>query len=267
MSATEPPPAVPPSAETDTAAFADNRAAFVTGLGEGAGMPTIMVTSAMLGFGTLARDSGLSLDVALSLSVGLWGLPGQVAMAELWAMGAPVLAIVVASSMANMRFMPMALVTVPLFRGDGRAAWTRYLAVQFMSINIWTVFMRRAPVIPIQQRFPYFMGVGTVCMTGGTLGTLCGFVLAGTMPPAVTIALVFMNPAYFLFVFSSVRQRNCIIAVILGAFTGPVLHQITPNWSVPLTGLLAGTAAFALDQATRPRAKQAKHKDADHGDA
>jgi len=112
------------------------------------------------------------------------------------------------------------------------------------------VFMRRAPVIPLAQRYPYFMGVGTVCMAGGAVGTVVGFLLAGAMPKAVTIALVFMNPAYFLFVFSSVRQRNLIIAVIVGAFTGPLLHQVTPNWSVPLTGLLAGTAAFALDRAT-----------------
>ncbi len=246
---TDPTPqdSVPAPPSTD---LADSRGAFRRGFRVGAGMPTVMVTSAMLGFGSLARDSGLSLDVSLALSIGIWGLPGQVAMAELWAMGAPWLAIVLTSSMGNMRFMPMALVTVPWFRGDGRPGWTRYLAAQVMSINIWTVFMRHGPAMPPVERFPFFMGVGTVCLIGGAIGTAAGFVLAGTMPPAVTIALVFMNPAYFLFVFSSVRQRNTIIAVILGAFTGPLLHQITPDWSVPLTGLLAGTAAFLLDRAT-----------------
>lgn len=222
-------------------------------------MPTVMVSSAMLGFGSLARDSGLTLDVTVFLTVGLWGLPGQVAMAEMWAMGAPILAIVVASSMGNMRFMPMALVTVPWFRGDGRPSWTRYLAAQVMSINIWTIFMRRGPDIELAHRYPYFMGIGAVCLVGGTTGTILGFVLAGELPKAVTIALVFMNPAYFLFVFSSVRQRNCIIAVILGAFTGPLLHQMTPNWSVPLTGLLAGTAAFLLDRATTPKDRSGRH--------
>ena len=251
LSASLPPDSAP------SPAFADNRAAFLAGMREGAGMPTVMVTSAMLGFGSLARDSGLTLDITVALSVGIWGLPGQVAMAELWAMGAPWLAIVLTSSMGNMRFMPMALLTVPWFRGDGRRGWTRYVAAQVISINIWTVFMRRAPVIPAPRRFPYYMGVSTICMIGGTIGTIAGFILAGTMPPAVTIALVFMNPAYFMFVFSSVRQRNTIIAVILGAFTGPLLHQVTPNWSVPLTGLLAGTAAFMLDRATaRARGEQ-----------
>lgn len=257
----------PPSPQDSAAdpAFADNRKAFRRGMREGVGMPVIMVTSAMLGFGSLARDSGLSLDVALALSIGIWGLPGQVAMAELWAMGAPWLAIVLTSSMANMRFMPMALVTVPWFRGDGRAGWTRYLAVQLMSINIWTVFMRRASAIPLERRYPYFTGIGVICMIGGAIGTVAGFVLAGTMPPAVTIALVFMNPAYFMFVFSSARQRNTVIAVILGACTGPLLHQVTPDWSVPLTGVLAGTAAFLLDRATAHTRREPKG--GGHGDA
>ena len=214
-------------------------------------MPTIIVTSAMTGFGSLARDSGLSLDVSVALSIGLWGLPGQVAMVELWAMGAPVLAILIASSMGNLRFLPMALVTVPWFQGDGRASWTRYLAVQVMSINIWTIFMRHAPMIRLDQRYPYFMGVGSICLVGGTTGTVLGYTLAGTMPPAVTIALILLNPAYFLFVFSSVRQRNCIIAVILGSFTGPLLHQLTADWAIPLTGLIAGSLAFLLDRATK----------------
>lgn len=247
-----------PTDETPTA-FTDDRNAFWGGVREGGKMPTLMVSSAMVGFGSLARDSGLSLDVSVFLSIAVWGLPGQVAVAEMWALGAPLLAIVVASSMANMRFMPMALVTVPWFRADKRPKWTRYLAAQVMSINIWTIFMRRGPAIEVEHRYPYFMGIGVICLIGGTIGTVVGFVLAGSLPPAVTIALVFMNPAYFLFVFSSVRQRNCIIAVILGGFTGPLLYQVMPNWSVPLTGLLAGTAAFLLDRATTPKERGGRH--------
>jgi len=238
-------------------AFADPGAAFAAGLAEGAKMPAIMVTSSMVGFGSLARDSGLSLDITLFLTVGIWGLPGQVAMAELWALGAPVLAIVVASSMGNLRFLPMALVTVPWFRGDKRPAWTRYLVAQVMSINIWTLFMRRAPDIALGGRYPYFLGVGVICLIGGSIGTALGYVLAGELPTEVTIALVFMNPAYFMFVFSSVRQRNCIIAVVIGVVAGPLLHQVTTDWSVPLTGLLAGTAAFLIDRAIGRRGRYA----------
>ena len=84
-------------------------------------MPFWMVLASMMGFGSMARDAGLDVGIALGASLGIWGLPGQVAMTELYTIGAPLLAILVASSMANLRFMPMAVVMMPLFNGDKRA--------------------------------------------------------------------------------------------------------------------------------------------------
>lgn len=84
-------------------------------------MPFFMVLASMMGFGSLARESGLSLGVSVVSSATVWGLPGQVAFAELFAVGAPVLAIMLASSMANLRFLPMSMSMLPLFRTDQRA--------------------------------------------------------------------------------------------------------------------------------------------------
>jgi len=228
--------------------YKDHAHAFRGGIKAGAGMPLIMVLSGLTGFGALAHDSGLSLDISVALTLGLWGMPGQVAMAELHALGAPVLAIVAASSMANLRFLPMALVMMPVFRGHPLARTWRFLLTHLMAINPWTVFMRRGPQIAVEFRVPFFIGLSLICYLGGAVGTAMGFILAGTLPFAVTVSLIFLNPAYFLFVFSSVRQRNCIIAVVLGAIAGPLLHHVDPDWSVPLCGLLAGTTAFFLDR-------------------
>ncbi len=225
--------------------------AFRLGARDGLIMPFWMVFGSMIGFGSMAHDSGIGLGVALGSSIGIWGLPGQVAMVELFAVGLPVFAIVVASSMANMRFMPMTVVMMPHFRGNSSAMKLRYLLAQMMSINIWSIFMQRGPTLADADRLPFYFGVSLVCLTGGAIGTTVGYIAAGLLPLYVTVSLVFLNPAYFVFVFSSVRYRNCIIAVILGALTGPLLYQITPDWSVPITGLIAGTAAFYLDKAWR----------------
>lgn len=230
-----------------------NGKAFMAGIVAGISMPFWMVLASMIGFGSMVRTAGLSLDIGIGSTVGIWGLPGQVAMLELFAIGAPLLAIVTASSMANLRFMPMSVVMMPMFNGDKRAHRWRYVIAQVMSINIWSVTMSRCPEMPLMERFPFYMGVSLACGIGGVLGTAAGFVLAGTMPLYVTLSLVFLNPAYFVFVFSSVRARNCIIAVVIGAVTGPLIHQIAPNWGVPITGLVAGTAAFFLDRMFKAR--------------
>ena len=80
------------------------------------------------------------------------------------------------------------------------------------------------------------------------MGTAIGFSLAGQLPFYVSVSLVFLNPIYFVFVFSSVRQRGCIIAVIIAALFGPILHKVVPDWGVPITGIVAGSLAFYLDR-------------------
>lgn len=234
-----------------TTAVLGKSAAIRLGVRDGMVMPFWMVFGSMIGFGSMARDSGVSLAVALASSIGIWGLPGQVAMVELFAVGLPVFAIVVASSMANMRFMPMCVVLMPHFRGSPTAMRWRYVLAQMLSINIWTVFMRRGPTLADTDRLPFYVAVSLTCLTGGCLGTILGYVASGLLPFYVTVSLVFLNPAYFVFVFCSVRYRNCIIAVIIGAVAGPLLYQVTPDWSVPVTGLLAGTAAFLFDRSMK----------------
>ncbi len=213
-------------------------------------MPFWMIVASMMGFGSMARDAGLDAGIALGASLGVWGLPGQVAMTELYAIGAPLIAVIAASSMANLRFMPMAVVMMPLFNGDERARRWRFALAQMMSINIWTLTMHRAPKVALMDRLPLYLGFCSVVLSGGAIGTVLGYVLAGVMPLYVAVGLVFINPAYFVFVFSSVRQRNCVFAVVLGAVMGPVLHLISPDWGVVITGVLAGTAAFYLDRYT-----------------
>ena len=92
------------------------------------GMPSLVLLASMTGFGSLARESALGLEIALLATAGIWGLPGQIALAELYAAGSEILAVVMAVSLANARFLPMAVSFVPLLRpGLARRAWGQAL--------------------------------------------------------------------------------------------------------------------------------------------
>ena len=162
---------------------------------------------------------------------------------------APVLAIVLASSMANLRFLPMSLSLLPLFRDDPAAWRWRYLLVALMSVNTWALTLRHGPSLPPDQRAPYFIGLSFVCMTAGLAGTALGYHLAGTLPFFITASLIFLNPMYFVFLFAGVRHRNGILALIIGAVLGPLFHQVSPDWGLVFFGVTAGTAAYWLDRA------------------
>ena len=224
------------------------REAFVYGAREAFGLPALVLFASMIGFGSMALESGFSVGVAIGSTIGIWGLPGQVAMAESFALGVPTLAIVLSVSMANMRFLPMALPMVPLLRGNKTGWKWRYLVIHFMSINPWAAVLRRGPELNPELITPYFLGFSIVCITSGALGTATGFNISGSLPFYITVALIFLNPVYFAYLFSGVRQRNCILALIAGAILGPIFYLISPEWGLPVCGLAAGSIGYGLDK-------------------
>lgn len=210
------------------------------------GLPALVLLTGMMGFGSLARESGFSLAAALGATAGIWGLPGQLALAELYAAGGGAVAVVMAVSLANARFLPMAVAFMPVLRhGIKRPGWL-FALVQLMSINTWAALLREGPALPGPERRRYFLIFAAICLGTALIGTAIGFLAASVIPRAVTFGLVFLNPIFFALLFAGMRGRNTAYALIIGAVTGPVLHLLSPDWSVLSTGLLAGTAAFLL---------------------
>ena len=207
-----------------------------------------MVLIAMIGFGSLASSQGLSLFATVLSAGGIYGLPGQVAMLELYATGASTLAILIGVSMANMRFLPMSIVLMPMFDTTGHFYRWRYLVVQLMSINSWSYIQQVAPDIPRATRMAFFTGFGFMCFSGGLVGAVLGWVLAANMPFEITVTLIFLNPAYFIFLFCSHRSRSVIYSLMIGAILGPLLFQWSPDWGLPVCGVIAGTLGFMINR-------------------
>lgn len=223
------------------------------GIIDATGMPALVLFASMVGYGSMAREAGLTLWTAVASTGLTWGLPGQIAMVELYALGAPVLAIVAASSAANARFLPMVLSVMPLFNEAlPRKRW-RYVVAQFMSLNPWAALMRRGPAMNPADRPPYYAGFAGVCFTAALLGTATGFTLAGALPRDVTLTLVFLNPVFFTLVFADARGRAAILAVLAGVAAGPLFHLLSPDWGLLLTGAVAGTGGYLIDRALRRR--------------
>ena len=217
------------------------------------GMPALVLFASMVGYGSMAREAGLTLWTAVASTGLIWGLPGQIAMIELYALGAPVIAIVAASSAANARFLPMVLSVMPLFNEAlPRKRW-RYVVAQFMSLNPWAAIMRRGPAMTAADRPPYYAGFAGVCIGAALLGTGAGFVMAGAMSRGVTLTLVFLNPVFFTLVFADARGRAAILAVLAGIAAGPLFHLLSPDWGLLLTGSVAGMGAYLADRVLRGR--------------
>ena len=212
------------------------------------GFPALMLVASMTGFGSLARESGLTLGMSLATTAGMWGLPGQVALAELYAAGVPVLFVILASSLANARFMPMAVSFIPLMRAGVRRFGWMYLLVMLLSINSWAAGQRAFPDIHPTMRARYYVVFALVCMAAGLAGTAIGYYGVGAMPRAAALGLIFLNPLFFAVLIAGTTARPAVLAILVGIPLGPVFHTISPDWGLLATGFIGGSFAFWLSR-------------------
>jgi predicted branched-subunit amino acid permease len=229
------------------------RQAYRIGISDGSGLPAAVLIISLMGFGSLCRESGLSLEFAVVQLVTMWAMPGQIAFVELYSTGSGIFAIALAVAMANARFMPMTATLMPLLRpGMERPAWL-YAMSHLVSFNAWIWVLRRSPELPRERRAAYFLGFVTMTASGGLIGTLVGYFLAGVVPGNVTLTLVFVNIVYFVLMLADARGLAALLAVAAGAIAGPLLHLATSDWGLLLCGVIGGTLAFAVAKGVQAR--------------
>ena len=234
---------------TDIKGFGSPRAAFKGGLKRACGVPALVLASSFLGFGALVHQVGLSVWHGLFSTATAWALPGQVALLELYSVGASLAVIAGAVALVNARLLPMTITLMPLLRGPGWPRWAYYLAANWIAVTAWAAGQRDCPTMPAEERLPYFFGMSTLLWSATLVTTAVGFYLADAVPFSVTLGLVFVNPIYFMLVFAAdVRARPRLFALLIGALLGPPLFLLDPEWSLPATGILAGSLALLLDR-------------------
>jgi predicted branched-subunit amino acid permease len=233
-------------------AFASPRAAWKAGAVEALGVPAAVLGAGYIGFGALAFDADFSLALALFSTMAIWALPGQIALIELRELGTSAPALVLAVMLTSARFLPMAVTLLPLLRHPAYRTWHYYVAGHFVAMTGWAVAVRRCPMLPVDQRLPYFLGFATALWVACLAGTAAGYFASGSLNELVTLGLVFLNPVYFILILGGeVRHRQGVLALLCGALAGPLMQLVTPQWGLLAAGLLGGTVAFGIDRTWR----------------
>jgi predicted branched-subunit amino acid permease len=252
----------PPDRPADsawTADFGSLNAARLAGMRAAMGAPAFVLGASYIGFGAFVHQSGLNFFQGVASSTTGWALPGQIALIEIFAAGGSLLAAAIAVGLANARLLPMVVTLMPILRAGDPAAKPRlihYLSAHFIAITGWAVAMQRCPDMVPAQRLPFFLGFTLVLWTSTLLCTALGFFLVNIVPPYVTLGLVFLNPLYFMLLFTiDITRRDRRWALLIGAVLGPLLHMASPEWGLLMTGLGGGTLAFLIIERERRRGR------------
>lgn len=238
---------LPSRAPPSWAGSANWRAAFVQGLRIIFEVPALILAATGAGFGALAHDSGMEFGHAAFMSIVLYATPAQVVLVDQFARGASLLGGAFAVALTAVRLLPMMVSLMPYLRGPNVSPGQYAASAHYIAITGWNEGFRRLPQLPEHLRMPYFLGMGTMLMIGLTTGTMIGFELAGSVPPLLTSALLFMTPLYFAMSLVT-NAKNTVDWLALGAgfVLGPILFVSTPGFDLLLTGLIGGTFAFLM---------------------
>lgn len=233
--------------------FANRRQAFWQGIRDAMGAPVLVLFAGMVGFGAMGRTHGFDAWMTGLTSLLMFALPGQVVMLEMFISGSSLLAIGFAVTLTSTRFVTMVVTLFPqLHRRDRNPLL--YLWVHMLAMTAWAVSMREFPRMRPQHRLNYFIGLALPCWLISPLGTVLGYYVAGWVPTPVTMALVFINPLFFLLTFTDVKPWGNRLAIGLGCLLGPLFFMLDADSSLLLTGLVGGTAAYLIDRRwLRPR--------------
>lgn len=234
--------------------IASRRAAFRSGVQAAVGAPAAVLFAGMVGFGALGHASHTDPWLMALSSWTVLALPGQIVMIEMLTHGASWVAIMLAVTLTSSRFVVMVVTLFSQLDDRDRRPWL-YAAVHLLAMTAWALSMRDFHAMPRERRAPFFAGLALVCALVTLPGTVLGYWLASSnVHPAVTLALVLINPLFFLLTFTEVRPWANRLAIVLGCVLGPLTYLWHPNTSLLVTGLVAGSLGYWADRHwLRPR--------------
>lgn len=222
--------------------------AFRAGFTDAVGIPGLGLFVSMMGFGAIALEAGLGPWVTFLTTAFVWGLPGQVAFAELYGSGAAWFALFAAVTLANMRMLPMTASGLPLMhlRSHNVGFAGRCLTSHFLAITGWAHLAIAAEQYPPSRIFPYYIGLSMVIYVCALTGTMVGYYLNDFASDTATRIAVFSTPIYLILMVAGARRAMNQWAVGLGIALCPPLYLLIGDWSVMVAGLAGGTAAFLI---------------------
>ena len=209
-----------------------------------------------LGIGSLAREAGVSMGVALTGTLLIWAGPAQVIFLGAILGGVPLMAIALSVSLSSVRLLPMCVSLLPFLRGPKTSLPATLYTSHMIAVTGWAESISRLPAMAPEARLPWFMGLVHGLSLSASLATIAGYMLSANLPRELAAGLLFVTPIYFIAALvRNVREPIDWLALAFGLALSPVLKPLVgAGFDLLLVGLVGGTAAWAIQRGLKRRA-------------
>ena len=207
--------------------------------------PAIALGCCFIAIGALLKNIGFNIQESIFSTMIIYALPGSLVMAESILIGASLLSIFIAVWFVNARLYPMAVSLFPLMMDESQPKWKYYLSCHFIAVSAWLIMKSNYETIEKKDRVDFWIGIGSATWSVAVLATIIGFYLSDYLNKDMLMGLAILNPIYFTcMMVGAMKNIQVSLSVILGSILGPVFYFFSPEWSILLGGLIAGTVAY-----------------------
>tara|TARA_B100000941_G_C28456012_1_gene527955 strand:+ start:390 stop:1094 length:705 start_codon:yes stop_codon:yes gene_type:complete len=211
--------------------------------------PAIALGCCFVAIGALLKNIGFNIQESIFSTMLIYALPGSLVMAESILVGASLLSIFIAVWFVNARLYPMAVSLFPLMMDENQPKWKYYLSCHFIAVSAWLIMKNNYETIEKKDRVDFWIGIGSATWSVAVLSTIIGFYLSDYLNKDMLMGLAILNPIYFTcMMVGAMKTIQVILSVLLGAILGPVFYFFSPEWSILLGGLIAGSFAFLVGE-------------------
>ena len=211
--------------------------------------PAIALGCCFIAIGALLKNVGFNIQESVFSTMIIYALPGSLVMAESILIGASLLSIFIAVWFVNARLYPMAVSLFPLMMDENQPKWKYYLSCHFIAVSAWLIMKSNYEEIEKKDRVDFWIGIGTATWSVSVLSTILGFYLADYLNKDMLMGLAILNPIYFTcMMVGAMKTLQITLSVFLGAILGPFFYFFSPEWSILLGGLVAGSIAYLIGE-------------------
>jgi len=211
--------------------------------------PAIALGCCFIAIGALLKNIGFNIQESIFSTMLIYALPGSLVMAESILVGASLLSIFIAVWFVNARLYPMAVSLFPLMMDESQPKWKYYLSCHFIAVSAWLIMKSNYETIEKRDRVDFWIGIGSATWSVAVFATIIGFYLSEYLNKDMLMGLAILNPIYFTcMMVGAMKTAQVTLSVILGAILGPIFYFFSPEWSILLGGLVAGSIAYLIGE-------------------
>jgi predicted branched-subunit amino acid permease len=208
-------------------------------------LPVLILNGAFIGFTGLAKEAGLTLAQTEFMIATIWALPAKVVLVSAIASKSGLIATFIAVCLSSVRLMPMVVSIVPEMTVKKTRRSTLYVLSHFVAVTAWVMALERFKGVPKEYRTSFFGGLVLMLLTTNMVMAYITFQIVDDLPPALSAALVFITPLYFLFsLWGSARERTGNYAMVAGLALLPLFHHLWPDGDILGAGVVGGILAY-----------------------